>query len=811
VSPPGGPPAGPAKKTPARQRAGPRKRFSFLRFFVLLTVGLLLLGGGMGYWGYREFEADLPDRWSTLTDYHPSRASHVYSREGELIGEFYLQKRIVLPWSKIPRHVAQAFVSAEDNRFYEHHGIDPFGIVRAAVANLRAGRVVQGGSTITQQVAKLLLVGGERNIVRKIREAILAGKIERRLSKDQILAIYLNHVYLGHGAYGIQAAAEIYFGKDAAELSVAEAAMLAGLPKAPTEDSPYSAYARARERQEYVLGRMREDGFLRAEQAEAAKNEPIAIISRDLPLNHKAAPYFVEFIRKEVQRKYGRSELFDRGLRIHTTLSMRAQRAAERAVRQGLLDLQRRVGLSGPVRTLSPAEVRAFLEGPPQPYLLPGQPALTQAGQSTQPGQAAALVHGKPYLALIEKLGSKRPVARIGRERVPLLLLDAERLERWAAKKGNTLGPGSLLPVRVEAGGDPARGKDRDREHAVLAERPTVQGALVALEPQTGDLVAMVGGYDYHVSQFNRAVQARRQAGSSIKPYIYAAAVDRGYTELTIVPDAPIAIKTASGVWAPHNYKSEYLGPITLRTALAKSINTVSVRLVAALGVDAIIDSIRRFGISSPIVRHISVALGTPEVSLMENAYGYAVFASGGLGITPRYIETIADADGNIIEDNRRRPPPPRRLSAGSAYVMVDLMKNVVQNGTGKKALALQRPAAGKTGTSNEFRDAWFIGFTTDLLCGVWIGRDDFKTIGHEATGGQTALPIWLEFMQAAHPAGPARDFPVPADIYFVRALPEKGTPVSPGTPGSVLIPFKRGTLPATVASHGPSFDDESF
>ncbi len=801
--------------TSGQAGAGPKSpripsRFSVLRFLFLLFLFGSAFAAFMAYWGYREFEADLPDRWSALIDYHPSRASHVFSQEGELIGEFFLQKRIVLPWSQIPRHVALAFVSGEDNRFYQHHGIDPVGISRAMMANLRAGRVVQGGSTITQQVAKLMLLYNERNLFRKIREAILAHKIETRLKKDQILAIYLNHVYLGHGAYGIQAAAEIYFGKDAANLTLAEAAMLAGLPKAPTEDSPYSAYARARDRQLYVLHRMKEDGAITAAQYAAATSEPIAIIARDAPLNHVAAPYFVELVRKEVQRKYGRSELFDRGLRIQTTLSMPAQRAAEQAVQHGLEDLQRRLGFGGPLRTLTEAEQQAFTSAPPVPYAA-GKEAAAPVSASQEP------VRGKPYLALIERLGSKRPMARMGSHRLPLYEQDADRIQRWAGKKGNSFGPGSLVPVRIEpipfVKGEGKRARSETTDMAVLAERPQVQGALVALDPRTGKLVAMVGGYDYSASQFNRAIQARRQAGSSIKPYIYAAAIDHGYTELSIIPDAPVSIRTASGVWSPHNYKSEYLGPITLRTALAKSINTVSVRLVAGLGVEAVIDSIRRFGITSPIVRHVSVALGTPELSLFENSYGYATFATLGKEVKPLYIESIADADGNIIEDHRAEATAPRqrKVAEGTAYVMVDLMKNVIQNGTGKKALVLGRPVAGKTGTSNDFRDAWFIGFTRDLLCGVWVGRDDFKTIGYDATGGQTSLPVWVEFMQKAHPRTPPRDFDVPADVYFVRALPDKGTPVEPGTPGSILVPFKRGTLPVLVTTRGSDFSDESF
>jgi penicillin-binding protein 1A len=785
-----------------------RKRFSVIRFLTLLT----LLGGATAavilYWGYKQFEKDLPDRWSSLTNYRPSRASRVFSAEGELIGEFFLEKRIVLPYEQIPRHVKLAFVAAEDNRFFDHHGIDPLGILRAAFANLKAGRVVQGGSTITQQVAKLMLVGNERNLYRKIREAILSRKIEERLSKEQILGIYLNHVYLGHGAYGVQAAAEIYFGKDAKDLTVAEAAMLGGLPKAPTEDSPFTSFKRARDRQRYVLGQMEENGFITPAVANEARQETIAIISKDTPLNHVAAPYFVEHIRRIVQAKYGGRELYDRGLRIHTTLVMSQQRAAETAVQRGLSEVDRRYGFRGPVARLSAEERAKFLSSLPWPYT-GGKPDPNHTGLS-----GSTLVYGRPYLALVERQG-KKLYARLGGLRVLFDEADAQRIARWTEKRGNKLEEGDVVPVRVSRG-EVKRGSGKKAfveqvELAELAQRPEIQGALVALDPNNGRLTAMVGGYDYALSQFNRATQAHRQAGSSIKPYIYSAAVEKGFTETTIVPDAPISIQTAGGVWSPHNYKAEYLGPITLRTALQKSINTVSVRLVAGIGVDKIIEEFRRFGVVAPIVRHPSIALGTPEVTLLEQTYGYATFPAGGMAVKPVMIDKILDADGNVVE--KAEPAPPRRrIPADVAYVLVDMMKNVVERGTGQRAKELGRPTGGKTGTSNEFRDNWFIGYTRDLVCGVWVGRDDFKPIGYDATGGTTAAPIWTEFMKAGHPATPVRDFDPPPGVYFVRANPATGAVVKPGSPGSVLIPFRRGTVPTAFAKgEKPTFGDEVF
>jgi penicillin-binding protein 1A len=783
-----------------------KKRFSFIRFFILLFLVASAFGAGLGYWGYRQFEKDLPDRWSALTDYKPSRASRVFSSEGELIGEFYLQKRIVLPYETIPKHVKNAFVAAEDNRFFEHHGLDPLGIARAAFANMKAGRVVQGGSTITQQVAKLMLVGNEKNLFRKIREAILSRKIEQRLTKDQILGIYLNHVYLGHGAYGVQAAAEVYFGKDAKDLTIAESAMLGGLPKAPTEDSPFSAFKRAKDRQHYVLGQMTENGFITSAEEADARREPIAIISKDTPLNHIAAPYFVEHVRKIVQAKYGGRDLFDRGLRIHTTLVMQQQRSAEASVKRGLEDVERRFGFRGPIGHLDPDKMQTFLESMPHPYVGPRMDTETAAG---------ALVVGKPYLALFEKTG-KKGFARLGGLKVALDEADVGKIERWTQKKGNKLVEGDLIPVRivrteVKKGSGKHAGTDVV-ETAQLAQRPEIQAALVAVDPANGHLTAMVGGYDYDLSQFNRATQAKRQAGSSIKPYIYSAALEHGFTEVSIVTDAPVSIKTAAGFWSPHNYKAEYLGPITLRTALQKSINTVSVRLVAAMGVDKVIEQIRKFGISATIVRHPSIALGTPEVTLIEHTYGYATFPAGGMEVRPVLIEKILDADGNVVEEDKPTPPR-RRIPADTAYVMVDLMKNVVEKGTGQRAKELGRPAGGKTGTSNDFKDNWFMAFTRDLVCGVWVGRDDFKSIGFDATGGTTAAPIWTEFMKGGHPATPVRDFDAPAGVYFVRATPDRGQPAKPGTPGAMLLPFKRGTLPPQFArSEGKtSFSDDLF
>jgi penicillin-binding protein 1A len=843
---------------------------SFRRVFrVALRIGLGVgLGVGIGaaivgVRAYRRFESDLPLHLDMVTDYRPLRASQVWSADGELIGQFYVEKRVLLPVEQIPPIVKQAFVAAEDIRFYSHGGIDYQGITRAAWANLRAGHVVQGGSTITQQVAKLLIVGQERSFARKAREAMLAHRIEQRLTKDQILGIYLNHVYLGHGAYGIAAAAAAYFGKDVTNLSAAEAAMLAGLPKAPGRATPFRDFARSQARQRYVLDQMQQLGFLSAADAETARHEALVLVSRERSLTNVAAPYFVETIRRYVADNYGDEELLQRGLRVHTTLDMRKQRVAEAALRSGLEDLQRRIGYSGPIGHLDADQRRRLLRGRPRPFgptgyllddeeqddhMLMGEPAAALI-DATKPGDGARLpepmakyVVGEAwvqrrkadaearkkagatalpfavdpdttYAAVVTAAGKKITLAS-GNLLVGLEAADEGRLAGTETRPAQ-VAVGDVLPVRFRSVPQPDVRKGT-KLVAALAVAPDVQGALIALDPANGHLVSMVGGYDYGKSQFNRAVQAHRQIGSAMKPFIYATAIDHGMNELTIKYDAPVKFKTASGVWAPHNYKRDYLGPLTLRTAIAKSVNTVSAQLVAQMGVDSVIQTMRKLGIRSPLPHALSLALGTADLTLQEVAYGIATFPAGGEEVTPVFITKLTDADGRVLEEHLPPKGPgarPRRLSPETAYIVTDLMKGVVEIGTAKKARELGRPAAGKTGTSTNYRDAWFFGFTPDLLCGVWVGRDDFKPVAHDATGGQVALPIWLTYMKEAEKGLPVRDFAAPAGVVFARADPDKGLPAAPTKVGSRLTPFKRGTLPATfkTAVNGARFTDEQF
>jgi penicillin-binding protein 1A len=781
-----------------------------LRLLLLVILWTSFSGAGIAYNRLRFYADQLPD--IDAIDEQPEMATLVYSADGELIGEFYLQKRMVVSLERMPEHVRQAFIAAEDRRFWDHPGFDIVGIVRAAHKNFTSDERPEGASTITQQLTRMILLSNERTVERKIKELILAVQVDRQFSKREILERYLNRVYLGHGAYGVQAAAEIYFGKDVDQLTVAEGAMLAGLVKAPTDYSPLINMPRARERQRYVIGRMRDDGYLSDGEARAARDEPLAIVDDEVPLNHVAAPYFVEHVRQWAQDRFGTRSVFYGGLRIYTTLDMRMQRSAEAAVRSGLESLDRMVGFRGPMGHLAGDELAEWRSQPPRPYLPGRETAVLGAG--------ADLFPDVRYVGAVVELGKSGGVKiAVGDRVLPLVKEDAAHLRRWRSKPPEEqpnapralLQLGDLIPVRLVEG---ARGE----ELLALAQIPELEASFLAMAPESGVIRAMVGGYDFRRSQFNRATQGNRQIGSAIKPFIYATAIASGMNELDIVRDAPIAVPTVSGIWSPGNYDGKYLGNITLRTAIAKSINTVAVRLILGTGVEAVIETMRAMGIRSIIPLHPSIALGTPDLTLIEAASAYCAFANGGKLIegqdslpgTPpgRFIDLITDSDGNIVADYRGRVPRRQAISPALAYVMTDMLKAPVERGTATRARILGRPVAGKTGTATMWKDAWFIGFTPDLLAGVWVGRDDSKPIGMKATGGTAALPIWLQFMRAAHPDTPARDFPIPDDITRVRADELTGRPAPPGAAHARWVPFLRGTVPArfSAAVHATRF-----
>jgi penicillin-binding protein 1A len=805
---------------PKRRRRRRRKRlraFSVLRFLFLLLLYGASLGAAALYFAVRTID----DRTRVenvgideLLDYQPSRKSVVVSSDGEDIGAFSIENRKPVPLDRMPPHVPAAFVAQEDHRFFEHRGFDPIGIVRAAYQRIRYDRN-EGGSTITQQMIKQTILNREepkhediselppergkkiasiRRWTRKAKEIVLSTRIERELTKAEILSIYLNHVYLGHGAYGVGAAAETYFGKDVENLTIAEAAMLGGLVASPGKYAPHISFDLARQRQEDVLGAMRKYGYISENELDNALAEPLALIEGG-DLNHLAAPYFVEHVRRMATEQYGDSVLFRGGLRFYATLDTRMQDAAEAALRHGLEALDRRLGFRGPIGHLDKEDERdAWRDGKLHPYRA-GIDLATSVAAGLEPDMVyAALVTGLPRNGAVE--------VDLGPVEGTLIAKDADDVREWYEEttrnttrrgipttitKRTKTRVGDLLPVRYDA----------KTAEATVVQTPALQGAIVVMDLD-GRVRAMVGGYDWVGSQFNRVTQARRQIGSAIKPFIYSAALAAGKTEVDKVYDGPIVIPTASGPWAPSNYDNKYTGWNTLRSAIAKSLNTISVQLMVDVGLDRTIEIMRGFGIGSPIPRHISISLGTADLTLLEVAAGYAGIASGGRRVTPRFYDFVTDAKGNVVTDLRNTPPGAQVIPENVAYVMTDMMKGVVQNGTAKAAIKLDRPAAGKTGTSANYRDVWFIGFTPDLLCGVWIGRDDSTPIGDKITGGGAAVPIWLELMQKAHPPTPIRDFPVAKDVTFARAS-SSGNPSGPGS-STVWIPFVRGSVPPAFA-----------
>jgi penicillin-binding protein 1A len=800
-------------RKPARRRRRRRLRaVSVLRLGFLLVLYGASLGAATVYLAVQTVNAELPPDLGQLLDYQPNRKSVVLSSDGDEIGAFSVENRRIVALDRMPPQVPAAFLSAEDRRFYKHQGFDLLGIVRAAVTNFRSdGNIKQGGSTITQQIIKQTLLAGEEQIGalgltpegyakerksqkyrRKAKEVILAVRLERELTKAEILSIYLNHVYLGHGAYGVGAAAETYFGKEVEDLTIAESAMLAGLVASPTKYAPHRNMQLARERQRYVLGHMREDHFISDAEYQAALAEPIALVDES-DLNHLASPYFVEHVRQLATKRYGNRDLFRGGLKFYSTLDTRMQAAAEGALRKGLEALDRKLGFRGPIGSVAMTARGTWSGGP-------GHPVTGAADDTT--AVTDQLLADQTYGAMIVELprAGAGVTVDLGPRRLPLIEADARDVRAFKnPKTGAAVALGDLLPVRLSA----------DGASVTLAQRPALQGSFLVMEPTTGRVLAMVGGYDWTDSQFNRTTQAKRQVGSSIKPFIYSAALEAGKTPVDRMTDGPFSVTTATGVWTPANYDNKYLGDVTLMTALAFSLNTISVQLAVSVGLDRIIEIMRGFGVTSPIPRHISISLGTPDLTPLEVAAGYAGIASGGRRITPRFFDLVTDTAGNVVEDLRLQPPGPQVISPEVDYVMVNLMKGVVSRGTARWALQLGRPTAGKTGTSANYRDVWFNGFTTDLLGSVWLGRDDSTPIGDKITGGGAAVPIWLDFMQKAHPRTPVRDFPVPPNVTFARVEPWSGDPTSP-SPDAVYMPFVRGTLPAKFLA-GPAlrtFDD---
>ncbi len=774
--------------------------------FAGLVLALLAFAGVLG--GYFYVASSLP-KVDTLADYRPPTVTRVLSDNGSVIAEIYEERRIVVPVARIPRRLIEAFIAAEDSNFYKHRGIDLLSIGRAAVKNLLAGGVVQGGSTITQQVTKSLLLSPERSFERKFKEAILAYRIENRLSKDEILFLYLNQIFLGHGAYGVQAAAENYFDKNVEQLSLAECSLLAGLPRAPSRYSPYHNLKLAKERQHYVLGRMVEEQYITQAEAEAAFKTPLTIRPRRLQ-HPDASAFFTEQVRRDLEAAYGRELLYRGGLEVHTSLNLAQQVAAQQAVRNNLREYDKRHGYRGPLGTLDAAAEEKFLAEQTDDFVK----RAPAAGDLVE-----AVVSGSNAGGLLVRLANhtgfipRKETAWAGTVQVPPR--GAEPLGNAKGGGSSRLPTGSRILVRI------LDTPPQDPWLLTLEQDPEAQGALLALEPGSGLVKAMVGGYDFRRSQFNRVLQARRQPGSAMKPLIYAAALDKGFTPASVVLDAPLIFRfrQPDGTlkeWTPQNYSRDFSGPTTVRKALAKSNNIVTIRILQDIGVRYAADYVRQLGITSPLQEDLTLALGSSAVTPLELATAYSTLVNGGIRVTPTYITKVKDREGKLLEsidptdfpggprEGQRliERPRSRAISAETAYLTTSLMESVIRSGTGGKAQELGRPVAGKTGTTNELRDAWFVGAVPQLLALAWVGFDQERSLGHLETGGHAALPAWLAFMKEAVAPLPVADFPVPDRIEFYAINPESGYAAGERSGGAYIEAFAPGTGPNSSSAH---------
>ncbi len=765
------------------------KTWSWLRIIFVCSLILGIIGTGTIFGVLWVATRDLPT-FDSFQDYQPSLVSRVYADNGKIIGQFFIERRLYTPIDQIPKALTQAVIAVEDTRFLEHPGLDIVGIGRAAWTNLKKGGRFQGASTITQQLARALFLTPERTYTRKIKELILAIKMEWVLTKDQILEMYLNQIYFGHGAYGIAAATLTYFDKSVTELSLPEAAFLAGLPKAPNNYSPYRNPDLAKSRKELVLHRMIEAGFITEVEAQTAILEVLNYRRQSI---EPIASYFVEDIRQRLVERYGESLVYKGGLQIYTTLNIAMQKLAEENLQQGLRQVDKRQGWRGPLGHVE--LTKDFV--PPEEY-----PEL----QSPR----AALVHGL-YRGLVTKVTKKSAEVLVGNTLKGTISLDDMKWAKRRLKDVNDVGT-AVVQKKITARGLLKAGdiielwpKKGNLESGifVLEQTPLVEGSLLALDPRTGAVQAMSGGYDFNRSQFNRAVSARRQPGSAFKPLIYATALQQGLTPATLILDAPVVYldEELDRVWKPENYEKRFHGTISLRDALRHSRNAATVRLLEQIGVPEVIAVASNLGIQSPLSQDLSLALGSSSVTLQEITSAYGVFSNHGMWLRPYQITLVKDMNGEILEQHLFEPR--QAMTQENAYLTTNMLMDVIQSGTGRRAKKIGRPLAGKTGTTNGYNDAWFVGYAPNLATGVWVGFDSVRTLGRLESGAHAALPIWTGFMGQALRDVPVLTFTIPEGIQFAQVDTTTGdlpTKSSRHINISTEV-FRKGTEPAKAAA----------
>ena len=845
-----------------------------LKKLIIAFIVLVLLVGSVG--GYLVWEAsqNLP-KMITLKDYNPLLVSEVYDRKGRKIGEFSRQRRILVPYKQIPEKVIQAFVAAEDSSFFKHSGINYFAIARAFIENVARGKKAQGASTITQQVARSLLLTSEKTYIRKIKEIFLSQQMEESLSKQDILYLYLNQIYFGSGAYGIEMASKIYFRKSIQQLTIPEIAILAGLPQAPSRYSPIINPQAAKGRQLYVLRRMLEENYIKDADYEKYVKEPVKIFFTE---NYKEiAPFYLETLRQMLVKKLGEATVLDHGIRIYSTLDMDKQIKAQAELQKGLRDLDKRQGYRGPLKNISEAEAVAEILLKTRDDMMneaSSSRIISADGQLTQKGplnldkenilpdyiKIGAIVNG-----VVTKVDDEAGLVSV-RFSENKGLIDFETM-KWARKPdpnikwdlaqikkaSEALKIGDVIQLRVAAKTfHNEKHKDKFKEFVAveLEQEPIAEASLISIDLRTNDVLAMVGGYDYTRSEYNRALQAARQTGSAFKALVYLAALDKNYTPSTPILDAPLVYEEqvksddegqgdANNIktWKPSNHSKKFEGDILFRNALIRSLNVPTVRIIENLGVDYVAQYARRLGIFSPLNMDFTLALGSSGVTLYEMTKVFSQIAKGGVRIHPRLLSKVVDAQGKIlIEDmtlderyeteiaqveedlEKKREAflkdptgkakiffenPDQLIDPSTAFLITNILQGAIfeNGGTGGAARSIGRPAAGKTGSTSGYYDAWFVGYTPDIATGVWVGFDEEKSLGRGEVGGKSALPIWLEYMKMAHEGLPARGFPVPDGINFVNIDNKTGQLAGPQSKEVVRQAFREGTEPTSQTS----------
>ncbi len=679
------------------------------------------------------YSTDLP-QVTDLERYRPSSITELYDDKGTVIGSFALQRRVIARYEDYPKVLRDAVISIEDKDFERHWGIDLWRVLGAAYRDISSGSRAQGASTLTMQLSRNLFLNPDRKFGRKVQEVMMAIQIERRFTKEQIFTLYANQIFLGHGVYGFEAGSEYYFSKKAKDLTIEEAALLAGLPKGPSAYSPINNPEKALRRRNLVINNMMEDGRITAAQAMEAKSKPLNLRLLSDPNN--VAPYFVEETRRYLEKKFGTDQVHEGGLKVYTTLDGALQRAANRAVLDGLAAYERRHGWKAHL-------VNVFA-----------------AGDDFATYEHADWVHtpeaGGYFHAMVSAVSPTQVELKIGK--YTATLRPAEMAWTTHRNPAEILAVGDVAYVRV------LQVEPNQHLQVALEQDSGAQAALVAIDNNTGEIRAMVGGRDFDESKFNRATQALRQTGSSFKPYVYSAAVEQGAMPDDTILDAPVSFPSGNGMWSPHNYDNKYEGTISLRHALAESRNIPAIRLAQRVGIKSVIDMVHKFGVTTEIQPYLPVALGSAEVTLLEHTAAYTTFPNDGVRLSPHMLRKVTDYDGHLLEQNVGDVRDV--ISARSARIMVELLRGVVLHGTGYAATKLNHPVAGKTGTTNDFTDAWFMGFSPSITCGVWVGFDEKRTLGPKETGAQAALPIWMEFMKVALADRKDEQFPeLPPDV----------------------------------------------